>query len=516
MRKSKDVLIAGTGVGRGRRWAATLAFGAASVAAGPASAMQFNLGPEASLTWTTTLGYTAAYRVESQDDEVLADPNADDGDRAFNTGLIQSELSALTELELTYKNFGAFIRADTFFNQPYNHHSDNHSAATDNTPSNPPYEFVSKTEDVNRDDTRLLDAFVYGNFDIGGTRLNMRVGRQVISWGESLFLGGISAAQNPIDVTESHKPAAEVKKLLLPQSTALGQWQLTRNLSVAGYYQWDWEEPRLDGSGSYFSTADYFEGGEVLYQPNRQGPGLVQVPRGGTRTPDDESQYGFNMHYTVPALAYTDFGAYYVRYHSKVPQLVFGNGHYYAKYFEDIDLYGLSFTTNLFRYIQLGGELTRREGRPVLATPEAVPERGKTVQAQMHTITNLPWDVLGAGSTTVSAEVGVNKITSHDQDELTYGDSAARYAASVDFSYPNIAPLLDMTVTPKISHGFHNRSSARPVAFNNGNLQLGLGVSFDYGAAWSFSLNYTNFRGQPDDNKLTDRDFVSADINYTF
>lgn len=517
MRKRNSITAFGARGRSGVRGSVALACLAASFTLGPAHALQFDLGPEASLSWSTTLGYSWAYRVEEQDDRILAMPNADDGDRAFNTGLIKSEISGLTELNLSYRDYGLFVRADAFFNQPYNHHSDNNSARTDNTPSNPPYEFVDETKDVNRDDTRLLDAFVYGNFGIGGTNLNLRVGRQVVSWGESLFLSGISATQNPVDVTESHEPATEVKKLLLPVGQLLGRWQLTSNLSVASYYQWEWEESRLDGVGSYFSTTDLLAGGEV-FLANVPSVGIVPaLQRASDDEASDSGQYGFNMHYTVPQWAYTDFGAYYVRYHSKTPSLIFNQaaGTYHAKYFEDIELYGLSFGTAIGR-IQLGGEVSYKKGTPVLDSNQS-PVRADAVQAQVNTIANIPINLLWSDTTTLSAEIGMNEITDREDGELANDKRAAGYQASLSLAYTNVLPSLDVTVPLSIRQGFHNDTSVPSAAtFNSGNVQLGIGANMNYGSDWTIGVNYVEYRGEPSDNLLTDRDFVSADVSYSF
>lgn len=524
MRKRYSMPGLGSGGHPSGRWGIVLALAAGLGASGPAQAVQFDLGPELDLSWTSTLGYSLGYRVETQDDEILGMINADDGDRAFDRGVMKNKISGLTEMSLDYGNYGAFIRADAFFDRVYDRDSDNHSASTDNTPSNPPDEFVDKTEDVNRSDVRLLDAFVYGNFAIGGTNLNVRVGRQVVSWGESLFLAGISSVQNPVDVTESHEPAVEVKKLLLPVGQVLGRWQLTGNLSVAGYYQWQWEETRIDGTGSYFATTDILQGGEVI---------LARDPTTGTivpalsRTPDDDArdsgQYGLNVHYTVPQWAYTDFGVYYLRYHDKAPSVVFGGfgvipgmpntpTTYHAKYFEDIELYGLSFAT-AFGRVQLGGEVSLKEGAPVLDA-NGSPVRADALQAQLNTITNIPLDLLGANTTTLSAEIGINEITDREDSELTNDKRAAGYQASLSLAYTNVLPSLDVTVPLSVSQGFHQDSSV-PGSFDSGNVQLGIGANMTYGDNWTIDLNYVEFRGDPSDNLLTDRDFVSVDIGYS-
>lgn len=512
-----------TGRGRrGRKWAAALVFGAgAALVAAPASALNWDLGPESNLNLVTSLEYTIGYRAEDPSEEILANPNADDGNRAFRSGLFQNEISALTELSFTYENFGLFLRAEAFFNLPYNNNSQNHHPSTDNTPSNPPYEFVVETEQRHRSDIRLLDAFVYGNFNIGETFLTLTVGRQVISWGESLFLGGISAVQNPIDVTESHEPAVEIKTLFLPQGAVQAQWKLTSNLSMAAYYRWQWEPIRLDATGSYFSSADMLAGGEVFYIP---GAGGASLPKGGEILPDDGGQYGVNIHYIVPALGYTDFGLYYLHYNAKAPQFIIKGGKYYTKYFGDIDLYGASVSRTLFRYFTLGVEASYRTGRPVAAVDSSSgtsvgPVRADIVNVLVNSIYHSPISLLWSGTTTLSVGVGYNELLDFKEDGVevspTKDEAGATYTASLALAYPNIAPLLSMTITPSISKAFHNDSAVR-AGYNSGNTQLGLDVSFQYLAKWDFGVSYVMFRGEPEENGLTDRDFVSANVKYTF
>ncbi len=58
------------------------------------------------------------------------------------------------------------------------------------------------------------------SFDIGDMPLDVRVGRQVVNWGEATFIQGINVL-NPIDVSAFRRPGAEIKEGLLPVSTAL-------------------------------------------------------------------------------------------------------------------------------------------------------------------------------------------------------------------------------------------------------------------------------------------------------
>ena len=69
----------------------------------------------------------------------------------------------------------------------------------------------------------LLDAYVYGTFDVGDTDLQLRLGRQVVNWGESVFIQGVNQI-NPIDVPAARRPGTELKEVLLPVGMAYVNW----------------------------------------------------------------------------------------------------------------------------------------------------------------------------------------------------------------------------------------------------------------------------------------------------
>jgi hypothetical protein len=73
----------------------------------------------------------------------------------------------------------------------------------------------------------ILDAYVWFDAELGETPINLRLGRQVLSWGESTFLFGGASVINPIDVSAARAPGAEVKDVLLP---------------VNMFYSFDWPE----------------------------------------------------------------------------------------------------------------------------------------------------------------------------------------------------------------------------------------------------------------------------------
>ena len=102
----------------------------------------------------------------------------------------------------------------------------------------------------------LLDAFIYGEFELGDMYLDARLGRQVVSWGESTFIRGGINAINPIDVAAFRRPGAEIKEGLLPVSMLYANLAVTDTLSAEAFYQLKFEETAIDGCGTFFSAND--------------------------------------------------------------------------------------------------------------------------------------------------------------------------------------------------------------------------------------------------------------------
>ncbi|MCK4503256.1 MAG: DUF1302 family protein, partial [Desulfuromonadales bacterium] len=147
-----------------------------------------------------------------------------------------------------------------------------------------------------------------------------------------------------------------------------------------------WEETRIDPPGTYWSTNDFAgEGG------GEDGTGVtlgftnypelypaVTVGRAPTVEADDDGQYGIAMRLYAPNLNDTEFGFYFMNYHSRVPIISAITGSmaalpnyipsakYFTEYPEDIKLYGVSFNTLLTKTgIALQGEYSFRQDVPL-------------------------------------------------------------------------------------------------------------------------------------------------------
>jgi hypothetical protein len=286
-------------------------------------------------SWDTTLSYGAQFRVQGRDCRLIANANGgcgrsaniDDGNLNYDTGLYSNVVQATSEIQLTYKDdYGIFVRGTGFY--------DFEADQTERT------DLGVGAEGLVKQDARMLDYFAFARFNLGDMPAEVRVGDQVISWGESTFIQGGINLTNPFDVAKLRLPGSELKEALLPQGMVSFNISMTPNLSVEAYYQYEWERVVPDPVGSYYSTNDFaVRDGQFVMLGfgawSDQGtdwsslggefvPNFNFVPRvlPYDGDPDDGGQYGVALRYFAENLmGGMEFGFYYLRYHSRLPLL---------------------------------------------------------------------------------------------------------------------------------------------------------------------------------------------------
>ena len=258
------------------------------VTAGTAHAFEIDTGnPDVQMRWDNTVRYNAGVRAESQNREILGNPNFDDGDRNFNNGsLVTNRFDVLSEFDFVYKKkYGFRVSGAGWYDFAYQN-LDNTSNATANTlvdglpvagilsPYTKRYAKGLSGE--------FLDAFVFANFDAGDVPINVKAGQHTVYWGDSLLLGGaihgVSYGQNPLDVWKGFAtPGSEAKELFRPRGGLTLQAQPAKDLSVAGQWFYNWQADRIPESGSYLTIQDplNFGGESFIFGPN---PLAASVP----------------------------------------------------------------------------------------------------------------------------------------------------------------------------------------------------------------------------------------------
>ena len=387
---------------------------------GTASAIQFNYDNGFSGSFDSTFSYGISVRAESPSKTLIGianggvsrSVNEDDGDRAYAKGRPFSQLLKGThEVSAKYDGWTMFLRGLYFI--------DTEARGASN--------LGPIGRDRLAEDAKILDAFVARTFNFGGKNVNIRAGKQVISWGESTFIPNGINVINPVDVTKLRTPGSELKEAFIPTSTLFASFELTKQASLETFVLFNHDKFKLDPRGSYFSNNDTAsdDSTELIFSFGRRkdltgrgptnlippsspafptsqklgyGPfdpaAAVWAPRTADRNPSDYGQFGAAFRYLAPQLNNTEFGVYYLNYHSRTPVLSgvkgtptsivtggplaaavghTGTASYFVEYPEDIKLYGFSFNTEGPVGIALQGEVSYRPNQPLqIASAEVV------------------------------------------------------------------------------------------------------------------------------------------------
>jgi hypothetical protein len=600
------------------------------LAGGPAQAWEFTQG-EWSGSIDTTVSYGASWRTKDYDPELVGkqanDPlvftydklaqrdvigrwsaNGDDGNLNYpqKGDLVSHAIKATIEFDIRFRNYGGFARATAFYD---------FENADKESLSDIAQERTGK-------EARLLDAYIYGNHQPGDRFLTWRLGKQVVSWGESTFIQGGINVINPVDLSKLRVAGAELKEAFEGVNMLWGSIDLTPSVALEALYMFEHREIRPDPAGTYFSTNDiatpggsYAMLGFVYPQPvinpdlyqnvcgnQKYGasdsllpPQLVEVgcglslPRSETIDPKDSGQFGVALRWFLENLGGTELGFYFLNYHSRLPVISgtavnkappgFTNS-YWTEYPEDINLWGVSFNSNVGTWA-LAGEVSYRPNLPLQIddvevlfaglTPlnDLLPSyylqyksqlgefgKGETIrgwdehkswQAQATT-TKLfgPNNFIRANQIVFIAELGFNYVSDlPDQDYLRYegpgtdtgggwdwttGDwnnpetQVGGFADDFSWGY-RLAMRADynnaigaVTVSPRLgwSHDVDGTSPGPGGSFVDGRKQLTLGLGFNYLNEWIFDFAYTHYSGAGEFNLLKDRNFFSASVRYSF
>ncbi|MNQ10980.1 hypothetical protein D3C85_238330 [compost metagenome] len=483
--------------------------GILGVGAGNAQAFNFDTESGWSGSLDTTLSVGSSWRAEGRDNELysrldgqvigktdgLGGSNTDGGNLNYDRGDRFSTIGKfLTELNLHNGDMGGMLRVKGWYDQALEDedvHFGNQANGYQKKPlSDNGFDDLQRNKGV-----YLLDAYVYDTYHLDDHPLQVRLGRQVLNWGESIFVQGLNQI-NPIDVPSLRRPGTEIKEALLPVWMISSSFGLSDGLSLEAFYQFKWEPTAVEGCGNYWSTTETIisthPGGCTMATslPNVSNPvgfrNGMNVPLSTGDEARDSGQWGVALHYLVESID-TELGAYAMTIHSRTPIISAQSGDWgripagarapflnpvqvhenlpfgatsttaFWEYPEDIHLYGLSAATTLASW-SVGAELSyspntpvQRNGNDLLAAaaqgvgPQGAGARAAgpnayitgydrfdKTQLQINGINLFP-NVLGASSLQVAGEVAFQ------WNDIPQGDSDIRYGRGFIFG-PGSAP----------------------------------------------------------------------------
>lgn len=505
------------------------------VGVAPAHALDLYTGGGFDLRWDNTLRYSAGARLNASNALILSYPNSDDGDRNFARGLMMNRFDLYSVLDLTGNNLGAQLSVRAWYDTVYHHRTDNTSPATYNA-SVPNTQFPPATVKLDGQHIELADSFLYDNLDIGTVPVSLRLGRQTLLWGESLFFdkNGINGAMAPVDYfKQASMPAGYSRDVFLPVNQLSVTAQIQSNIALAAYYQLEWRPDQLPGVGSYFSTSD-IQGAGTFRAFLTRGQFLLHAP---DRAPPSGGQYGVSLRATIDEF---DLGLYALRFHAKYPVLNVQSipspqasgyaGTFESTYPSGIDLYGASFSGYLGD-TNLAGELSVRRHMPLvsesvsLTIPRPLNENleygyaeGDTLHGQISSVTTLAPSLFWS-SADISGEVAASDVLDVTRNPAALRNGRTRFAASFRMLFqPHYFQLLpNLDLTPLFSLGYNFTGlSATDYTQNVGAGDFELGIAGTYLSVWKADLTMTSYFGLPYRQPMVGRDFLMMRLEHTF
>ncbi len=498
----------------------------------------------------TTVQYSNILRVGSPSSALAGptNPNGNDGDSNFRSGLVDNTFEVLPVFDLIYGNYGIHVSGEAFLDTPYLGTNQNNQAGTYN-----PYttvdnqHFTSATRNVAGQNAELLDANVHGTYYFGGNndqQVTLKFGRQTLLWGESIFFAGngVAGGMSPVDIWKALSlPNAQTQQILLPVGQAVVTYQPNSSLTLQGYYQFEWQRDALPAAGSYFSYSDILDkGGQRIL--DIFGPGTAAYRVKDLTPPINNGQFGISATLTFSKYS---LGFYALRWDSKLPEVYLStpqaNGRadnvasYYLVFPRDIQTYGASLSTNVGP-VNVGAELSGRRNMPLVsggafvehypgsANSGALYPVGSTIAGQVSGVYVSPGVPLDPGGFTALGEVAFNHVISVDSGKaaLTPGRNAT--AAALQFTvsptYDDVLPNLDVQIPVGLSYNFLGDSQI-DATMNHGYGSYNFGVSATYRQVWTGGITYVGYFGKANPNlqdipSLVDRSYVSFNITRTF
>ena len=512
----------------------------------PTAAYAFNVydgsmsGNNLEINLDTTVSYTGIVRTNNPSKRLTGadNINGSEGDIDFAHGLVSNEFEVLPILDITDGAYGAHFSGEAYVNTSYLGTNQNDQPDTLNPISVAKNDdFTSATRNVEGLNARVLDAFVYGTQHFGADdsqAVTLKVGRQTLLWGQSLFLAnnGIAAGMAPFDViTSDNNPNAQTQQKIEP----VGQVVLTYQhsiLTLQGYYQFEWQHDYLEGVGAYFSSTDILDKG---------GQRLLFFPGFGALRSKDLSPENNNGQFGASAqlaLGNYDVGFYGLRYDSKSPTVYLNEGTltYNLVYPRDIWIEGASVSTTVGP-ANVAGEISSRQHMNLVdalgfITPETPANAnanplypvGDTLAGQVSAIYVSPGIPLDPGGVTVDGEVGFNHVLKVTANQALISAGRSATAANMEVvatpNYYDVLPNLTLGFPVGLTYNFYGRSMVDSTE-NHGTGSINFGVTATYKVTWIASFTFNDYLGAPNpglagESAIADRNYVLLNLQHSF
>ena len=569
-----------------------LAFSLLSAITTQANAFQFDTSDDWQIRWDNTLKGNIMSRVASQDKDVydpayaqpgaasaLADDATYSVDRS-EAGLVSTRFDLLSEMDIIWhERFGVRVSGAGWYDFAYDDSdhpeeglTSGYSSAysTWGSLSVKPGEYTDDAEDLHYRGGELLDAFVFANFDIGDMALGVRAGRHTLYWGESLLtkgaVNGFAGSMAALDFAKGlGAPGSEAKELFMPNSKISSVLQLTDNLTLNGFYAFEFVPLRWPEGGTYFSFNEVLtENSEFLtFIPGTGGVWGVDAPRIGFKSTDykskDSGDWGINLQYYIEPWN-LDISFIYMNNTDRVTNGLYATvgditekeaalgretnavllGHYGWVYKDDIDTFGISLAKEIFD-ISWGVDLVYRQDTGL--NPDLVASLGAFVVGSevdpgnypgptgdtMHIVVNglgflsPDWGLWDGGSYIIEATFSkLDKFGEFEEKANPFiHEDRWNYHIATKFkpTWYQVFPGWDLSLPMSVSYQIDGEQSPSSAG---GTEEIGngsVGVQFLIDEVWDLSANYNMYFGPQANGTeayIKDRDNISLTLKRTF
>ena len=328
---------------------------------------------------------------------------------------VSTVLKALLDFDVHSKNIGLFARADVWHDFTLGHADAPYGNYPNGYTPNTPLSDHGFAREARFDGAEFRDAYVYGNFEPAAqSRVDVRLGRQVLNWGFAQFIGnGMTAGTNPVDLASQLRPGSLAPEGRLPVAMLDMKLGVDTQWGVEAFVPFESRQNVLPGCGTFFDLASLVPHGCLV-------AGALSSPIAGTpistissltensllsngyyvhRLDDVNArrggQFGLAGRYTAAALE-TEFSAYAMNTSSSAPyfrmtvedvngatlpaglggglaRLTSPTGLKYATVFpEHVHLYGAGFDTHLDPSARFYGEVAYRPNQPLGMNPNDI------------------------------------------------------------------------------------------------------------------------------------------------
>ncbi|MEZ5571482.1 MAG: DUF1302 family protein [Halioglobus sp.] len=565
---------------------ATISLATATVVSMNAQAFKFDTGGDWDIRWDNTVKGNMMLRVQDMDPSIY-DPNrtkpsasaaalADDATYSVKQGHFASQrIDLLSEMDVIWKDrFGFRVSGAGWYDFAYSDSAYPKRGPTKGFPSVystftaltvQPGDYTDKAEDLHYRGGELLDAFVFGNWDVGDAAITARLGRHTLYWGQSLLsigaIHGFAGSMAALDLAKGlGTPGSEAKELFMPNNKISSTVQFSDKLSISGYYAFEFVPLRWPEAGTYFSLNEALtENSECLTAvAGANGRSCLRAVDYKSKSSGD---WGINVKYFIEPL---DLEAAFI-YMNATDRLTSGLysvfdggtpdeqalaaqtnatllGHYGWVYKNDIDVVGISLSKEMFD-ISWGMDLLYRNNmalNPDLAATLFAPlpsvsspdpgnnypgPTGDTVHLVMNGLGFLDgdWGLWDGG--TYVMELTLSELIDFGQFEnkanvlVKEKNLCSNFSGIFKPTWYQVRPGMDMSFLSSINYTMSCKQAPNSAGGNEKVGNGSVGVSVDIDQVWNVALNYNIYYGPQANGTaafIKDRDNVALTVKRTF